>query len=348
MINIIIKGGKVMAYKAVKINRSSSGWGGPLVLKPTDKKNVVASITGGGIDPIAKKIAEMSGAEAIDAFTNSVPEEKIMCVVIDCGGTARAGVYPKKRIPTVNLTPAGQVGPLAKFIKEDIYVSGVKESTIEYAEDESEVVESEVEAAGASEAGEEKEDINAKKAAAEEEKGGITGFIANIGRAMGGVVGIFYQAGRETIDQLIKNIIPFMAFIATIIGIINATGLGEFIANTLSPLASTLPGLLLLTIIASLPFLSPILGPGAVIAQIIGVMIGVEIGKGNIPPQFALPALFAINPQVGCDFVPVGLSLGEAEPETQEIGVPAVLISRVITGPAATIIAYFASFGLYS
>jgi PTS system glucitol/sorbitol-specific IIC component len=284
----------------------------------------------------------MTGAEAIDGFTKSVPEEEMLCVVIDCGGTARAGVYPKKRIPTVNLTPAGQVGPLAKHIKEDIYVSGVKEKNIQYAEDESEVIESEV--------GKEKTETPAAAAKAKRTgngNGGITGFIANIGRAMGGIVGVFYQAGRETIDQLIKNIIPFMAFIATIIGIINATGLGELIANTLSPLASTLPGLLILTVIASLPFLSPILGPGAVIAQIIGVIIGVEIGKGNIPPHFALPALFAINPQVGCDFVPVGLSLGEADPETQEVGVPAVLISRVITGPAATIIAYFASFGLY-
>lgn len=334
-----------MSYKAVKITRSSNGWGGPLVLKPTDKKNKVASVTGGGIDPVAQKIADMTGAEAIDGFTKSVPEEEMLCVVIDCGGTARAGVYPKKRIPTVNLTPAGQVGPLAKHIKEDIYVSGVKEKNIQYAEDESEAITS----------GADKEKTETPAAAAAKTKrsgngngnGGITGFIANIGRAMGGIVGVFYQAGRETIDQLIKNIIPFMAFIATIIGIINATGLGEFIANTLSPLAGTLPGLLTLTVIASLPFLSPILGPGAVIAQIIGVIIGVEIGKGNIPPHFALPALFAINPQVGCDFVPVGLSLGEADPATQEIGVPAVLISRVITGPAATIIAYFASFGLY-
>jgi sorbitol-specific phosphotransferase system component IIBC len=70
----------------------------------------------------------------------------------------------------------------------------------------------------------------------------------------------------------------------------------------------------------------------------------------SIPSRFrsiALPALFAIDPQVGCDFIPVGLALGEAEPETVEIGVPAVLISRMFTGPIAVVIAWAASFGLY-
>lgn len=169
-----------------------------------------------------------------------------------------------------------------------------------------------------------------------------------IGRAAGSVVGILYQSGRDTIDQVIRNVLPFMAFISFIIGVILATGVGTTIAKGLSPLATTLPGLLLITVICALPFLSPLLGPGAVIAQIVGTLLGVEIGTGAIPPQFALPALFAINPQVGCDFIPVGLALGEAEPETTEIGVPAVLISRMITGPLATIIAYFASFGLYT
>jgi PTS system glucitol/sorbitol-specific IIB component len=54
------------------------------------------------------------------------------------------------------------------------------------------------------------------------------------------------------------------------------------------------------------------------------------------------------QPQVGCDFIPVGLALGEAEPETVEIGVPTVLFSRLLAGPIATILAYFAGYGLYT
>ena len=178
--------------------------------------------------------------------------------------------------------------------------------------------------------------------------GGFTAFLERIGRGVGVVVGTLYQAGRDAVDQALINIIPFMAFIAFVIGIILGTGVGTALANILKPLAGTLIGQLIMAVIIGFPVLSPLLGPGAVIAQIIGTLIGVEIGRGNVPPQFALPALFAINPQVGCDFIPVGLSLGEAEPETVEIGVPAVLISRAITGPIAVILAWLASFGLYT
>jgi len=173
-------------------------------------------------------------------------------------------------------------------------------------------------------------------------------FLEKIGRGVGKVVGLLYQAGRDSIDQVIKNVLPFMAFISMIIGIILATGVGDFLANPLAPLASSLVGLLVMSLIVGFPVLSPLLGPGAVIAQIIGTLLGTLIGEGAIPPQMALPALFAINPQVGCDFIPVGLSLGEAEPETVEIGVPAVLFSRFFTGPLSVVLAWLASFGLYS
>ena len=107
--------------------------------------------------------------------------------------------------------------------------------------------------------------------------------------------------------------------------------------------------MLIISVICSIPILSPLLGPGAVIAQVVGTLIGSTlIANGSIPARYALPALFAINPQVGCDFIPVGLSLGEAKPETIEIGVPTILFSRLITGPLSVVIAYFVGLGLFS
>jgi sorbitol-specific phosphotransferase system component IIBC len=173
-------------------------------------------------------------------------------------------------------------------------------------------------------------------------------FIVKLGKGVGRVVGTLYQAGRDAIDQVIKNVLPFMAFIAFIIGLITDTGIGDWIAEQLTGLADNMIGLLIMSIIISIPVLSPLLGPGAVIAQIIGTLIGTQIGEGNIPASLALPALWAINPQVGCDFIPVGLALGEAEPDTVELGVPAVLFSRMITGPMAVLIGWLFSIGLYT
>jgi PTS system glucitol/sorbitol-specific IIB component len=334
-------------FKAIKVEKGPQGWGGPLTIKPSAEKDKIVAVTGGEIPKVAHRIAEMTGGTAVEGFRTPPPEEEIAAVVIDCGGTARAGVYPRKRIPTINLQPVGQAGPLSQFIKEDIYVSGVRERNISPA-DEAETEEAETE----EDRGEVTEETTREspfdmRGGGEARPFGGGGIIAGIGRVAGNVVGVLFQSGRHAVDQVIRNVLPFIVFVSMLIGIINYTGLGNLIASVLTPLGSNLIGLLALSLIVGLPFLSPVLGPGAVIAQVVGVFVGAEIGAGNIPPQYALPALFAYNTQVGCDFIPVGLSLGEAEPKTVEIGVPAVLFSRMITGPIAVLVGFVFSLGLY-
>lgn len=332
-----------MTYKAVEVVKGDPGWGGPLVIQPTEKRNKIVCILGGAIDPVAEKIGELTGAEVVDGFNNPVPDDEFAVAVIDCGGTARCGVYPRKQIPTVNLMPVGRSGPLAKFIEPDIYVSGVKVNDVSLVNTSQVAV---VETEDKKEEVEEK--VNSIPTPLRLEKSvKKESIIVRIGKGVGNVVNKFFQAGRDTIDILIRNILPFMAFVAMIIGIINGTGLGDLIANSIAPLANNIVGLLIVALICSIPIISPIIGPGAVIAQVVGVLVGEQIAVGAIAPALALPALFAIDAQVGADFVPVGLSLGEADTTTIDAGVPAVLFERLLTGPLAVLIAWIASVGLY-
>ncbi|HFI0934404.1 TPA: PTS glucitol/sorbitol transporter subunit IIB [Streptococcus suis] len=329
-----------MAYKSIKVVKGSGGFGGPLVITPTDEKHKFIYITGGGEKPaIVDKIAELTGMEAVNGFKTSIPDEEIALAIVDCGGTLRCGIYPKKGIPTINVIPTGKSGPLAQYITEDIYVSNVGVEQISLA-DGSDVV------AATSVATEKKPTYDTSKKITEQRA--ESSLIARIGMGAGKVVATFNQAAREAIQTMLNTIIPFMAFVSLLIGIIQGSGVGNWLAKLMVPLAGNVWGLILIGFICSLPFLSPLLGPGAVISQIIGTLIGVEIGKGNIPPQMALPALFAINTQNGCDFIPVALGLSEAESETVEVGVPAVLYSRFLNGVPRVIVAWLASFGLYS
>jgi sorbitol-specific phosphotransferase system component IIBC len=113
-------------YSSVKVTKGRGGWGGPLTITPTDSRPLIASITGGGIHPVAEKIAELTGGQAFDAFSSSAPFDKIAVAVIDCGGTARVGVYPMKKVLTVDVHATSPAGPLAQFITEELFVSGVK------------------------------------------------------------------------------------------------------------------------------------------------------------------------------------------------------------------------------
>ncbi|MBR3499277.1 MAG: hypothetical protein IKO05_09820 [Selenomonadaceae bacterium] len=74
-------------YKAVVVKAGSGGFGGPLTLVPDAKKNKVVNITGGVMSKVAERLAEMTGCELVDGFKTRVPDDEILVVVIDCGGS---------------------------------------------------------------------------------------------------------------------------------------------------------------------------------------------------------------------------------------------------------------------
>lgn len=123
-----------MSYKKVLVEKGRNGWGTPLTIAPKEGQKIVC-ITAGSLQPIAKKIAELTGAPLVDGFKHPVRDAEIACAIIDCGGVSRLGVLPKKGILTININGGGPSGPLARFIKEGLYVSGVKEENISLIEE---------------------------------------------------------------------------------------------------------------------------------------------------------------------------------------------------------------------
>ena len=381
-------------YRSIRIVCGDGGFGGPLVITPTPEKHTVIYMTGGNLEPEPlAKILALSGMRAINLSKDSCPDEEIALAIVDCGGTLRCGIYPKKGIPTVNIMATGKSGPLARYITEDIYVSAVTSAEVSLADEGMTDVAEPRASAGMTDAEEpladgvmtqseetltnvgmtdagltdekmsdaeamDAEPIEADRdpdaADNDTQKSAPARVGAHLSQALTPVIAvskvfsIFQQSARDAVRTCLEMILPFMGFAALFIGICRGSGLTEFLANLMKPMSASVLGLLAIGIICSIPGLSAVLGAGAAAAQVFAAVIGELIATGGISPALALPALFAINCQCACDFIPVGLGMTEAKKETTQVGIAAVTISRFTTGWIRILIALVCSIGLYA
>ena len=342
--------GSRTGYHTITITRGDGGYGGPLTITPTEERHIVLYMTGGGLEPEPlARIVALSGMEPVNGNQETCPDEKVALAIIDCGGTLRCGIYPGKGIPTVNIMATGKSGPLAKYMTEDMYVSAVTSDCVSaVAEDvvRADVVEEEdvsvPEEIQVAEASETKKSVEPDKTF----NTSLNKLLESV-LTISKVISLFQQSAREAVKTCLEMILPFMGFAALFIGICKGSGLTQFLAGLIQPMGGSLPGLLGLGIICSIPGLSAILGAGAVAAQMFSTVIGELIAAGSIPASMALPALFAINCQCACDFIPVGLGMTEAKPETTQVGIAAITMSRFVTGWIRILIAVVFSIGLY-
>ena len=216
-------------YPTVLVRRGANGWGAGLTLRRTATRNKVLSVTGGGIHPVAARIAELTGAQAVDGFGTTVPDEEILCAVINCGGTARIGVYPRKRIPTIDVYPGAPGGPLAQFITEDLLVSDVGlDEIVLYEGDDAEIPPEPVTDTSGT-AGTAAASAPAPEAARPDGGGGgrfaaiSTGF-TRFSSGIGYAVNTLLSSGRQAITLTINTILPFMAYVSLLLGFVIYTG----------------------------------------------------------------------------------------------------------------------------
>ena len=101
----------------IKVTPGAEGFGTGLTF-PIASGLKVVSLTGREIHPVARRLGELAQSEVINGFKAVPPDEETLCVVINCGGSLRCGLYPKKGIKTINVMPTGQAGPMAQFARQ--------------------------------------------------------------------------------------------------------------------------------------------------------------------------------------------------------------------------------------
>jgi len=156
-------------------------------------------------------------------------------------------------------------------------------------------------------------------------------------------VGLFFKR----VFIVIKPVLPTLFGGALVFAGLYYTGLERTLTDDLSLAIGFFPAVLLVALISFIPFFSPLLGPGLLIALLAGLLTGEQLAAGRINPFMLLPALFAIDVQIGNRFIPRSFALGETEPETLDAGVPGIFFTRLITVPAAVTAAYFFSFVVF-
>ena len=146
---------------------------------------------------------------------------------------------------------------------------------------------------------------------------------------------------------VIKIIFPPLITGALVFTALNGSGLIRVMTDDLAPVTGIIPAALLLLVISLIPVISPLVGPGIIIAVFAVILTGEQIAAGAVTPLMALPAFCAIDVLIGCKIIPRAFAVGETEPKTINAGVPVVFFTRLVTIPAAVAVAYLFSFILF-
>ena len=113
-------------YAKVKIVHGPSGWGGPVAVNPAPGRDLIVSLTGGGIHSCARHIADLSGATPLDGNASSAPLESIAVVVTDSQTSDKASFYARKGIPVASVAALKPADVALGAVAEELFVSGVR------------------------------------------------------------------------------------------------------------------------------------------------------------------------------------------------------------------------------
>lgn len=118
------------------ITKGSGGYGGPLEIDVSDSAKKIMYMTGGVKPAVVDTLSEMTGLEVVNAFKKKVPDDEAAVAVVDCGEPFAVACIRRGGFPRSTLATRAFRAPFAKFMKPEIYVSGVtKPSQIELVEE---------------------------------------------------------------------------------------------------------------------------------------------------------------------------------------------------------------------